>query len=123
MRRGMQGHVAGPREPMRGAGGAQVARTRGVGHTSPRGCPGDATWQGGWHLEGPRVSGPWLGVWGGNANVLSRSSFYTYTFRFFYSVWDYVPAESLFSKRHGGTMDVGCDRDAFIVWTRSPPDC
>ena len=31
-------------------------------------------------MEGPRVSGPWLGVWGGNANALPRPSFYTYDF-------------------------------------------
>ena len=55
----------GPRE-------AQVARTcgrrpRGSMRTPMRG----ATWQsGGWYLEGPRVSGPWLGLWGGNANAL-----------------------------------------------------
>ena len=27
---------------------------------------------GGRHMEGPRVSGPWLEVWGGNANALPR---------------------------------------------------
>ena len=32
---------------------------------------------GGWHLEGPQVSGPWLGVWGGNAIAFSRPTFYT----------------------------------------------
>ena len=38
---------------------AQVARTRGVGHASPRRRSGGATWQGGWQVKGPRVSGPW----------------------------------------------------------------
>ena len=54
MRRGTQGHVAGPRKPTRGAGGAQVARTRGVGHASPRRCPGGAMWQGAgiWRAHG-----------------------------------------------------------------------
>ena len=28
-------------------------------------------------MEGPRVSGPWLGVWGGNANALPHPTFYT----------------------------------------------
>ena len=51
---------------------------------SPRGRPGGATWQsGGWHLEGPRVSGPSLGVWGGNANALRRPLLYTHLFHFF----------------------------------------
>ena len=37
-----------------------------------------ATWpSGGWQLEGPWVSGPWLGIWGGNAKALPRSKFYT----------------------------------------------
>ena len=31
---------------------------------------------GGWHMDGPRVSGPWLGVWGGNANALPRPNSY-----------------------------------------------
>ena len=39
--------------------GAQVARTRRRGHASPRRCPDGATWQGGWQVKGPRVSGPW----------------------------------------------------------------
>ena len=46
--RGRAAH--GPRE-------AQVARTRG---RRPRGCPSGATWQRGWQVKGPRVSGPWL---------------------------------------------------------------
>ena len=57
MRRGTKrprGRAAhGPRE-------AQVAQTRGK---RPRGSTWTpvrgATWQGGWQLEGPRVSGPW----------------------------------------------------------------
>ena len=63
MRRGTQGHVAEPREPTQ----HKVAQTRGRGHASPRGRPGGATWhEGGWQVEGPRVSGPWLVVSGGN---------------------------------------------------------
>ena len=34
----------------------------------------------GWHLDGPRVSGPWLGVLGGNANALLHPSSHTYIF-------------------------------------------
>ena len=36
-----------------------------------------AKWQGGRHMEGPRVSGPWLGVWGDNANALPHPTFYS----------------------------------------------
>ena len=32
-------------------------------------------WQVGWQMEGTRVSGPWLGIWGGNANALPRPAF------------------------------------------------
>ena len=64
-------------------GGAQVARMRGRGHASPRRRLGGATWQGGWHLEGPRVSGPCLEYWGGNANALRPSTFYTRRFHLF----------------------------------------
>ena len=44
--------VGGPR----GAQEAHRARTRGR--------------RGGWQMEGPRVSGPWLVIWGGNAFAL-----------------------------------------------------
>ena len=56
MRHGMQGHMAEPREPMRG-GGADTWQD----HVSPRRRLGGATWQceGGWQVKGPRVSGPW----------------------------------------------------------------
>ena len=59
-----------------------MARTRGM---RPRGSTRmpvrGATWQSGdWHLEGPRVSGPWLGLWGGNANALPCPSLYTHNF-------------------------------------------
>ena len=30
---------------------------------------------GGLHMEGPRASGPWLGIWGDNANALPRPRF------------------------------------------------
>ena len=45
MQHGTQGHVVEPREPTWHLGGVEEARTRDRGHTSPRGCPGDATWQ------------------------------------------------------------------------------
>ena len=51
-----------------------MARTRGRRpHWSTRTPVRGVTWQSrGWQLEGPRVSGPWLRVWGGNANALSH---------------------------------------------------
>ena len=62
--------------------GAQVAhraRTHGRGQACPHGSTRTpmwgATWQGGRQMEGPRVSGPWLGDSGGNANVLPRPTF------------------------------------------------
>ena len=45
MRHGTQGHVAELQEPTQRLGGAKEARTRGRGHTSPRGRSGGATWQ------------------------------------------------------------------------------
>ena len=63
----------------RAAGGprkAQVAhreRTRGRRRrVSTRTPVWGATWQVGRQMEGPRVSGPRLGNWGGNANALLR---------------------------------------------------
>ena len=48
-------------------------------HAGPRGCLcGTPRGRGrGQHMEGPRVSGPSLGVWGGSANALPHSTFYT----------------------------------------------
>ena len=40
-------------------------------------CEGRHVARGGWHVKGPRVSGPWLEYWGGNAIALNRPSFYT----------------------------------------------
>ena len=44
---------------------------------------------GGRHLEGPRVSGLWLGVWGGNANVLPRPNSYRRDF------FSFIPCETM----------------------------
>ena len=81
MRRGTQGHVAELRKPTWHASDAQVARTRGRGHASPRGRPGGTTWhEGGWQVKGPWVIEPWLDSWGGNAIALNRPAFYTHCF-------------------------------------------
>ena len=53
------------------------------GYTSPRGCPGGTTWQLGWQVKGPRVCGPWLDSWGGNANALWCPRLYTGDFVIF----------------------------------------
>ena len=81
MRHGMQGHMAAPRGPTR-EGGVDTWQ----GHASPRGRQGGATWQheGGWHVKGPWVSGPWLDNWGGNANALRRPTLYTHHFSQFF---------------------------------------
>ena len=45
---------------------------------------------GGRQMEGARVSGPWLGIWGGNANALPHPTFYTC--RLFY----FIPCRTMF---------------------------
>ena len=50
------------------------------GHASPRRRPDGATWQEGWQVKGPLVSGPWLEYWSGNRNALPHSTFYTQCF-------------------------------------------
>ena len=42
-------------------------------------------------MKGPLVSGPWLEVWGGNANALPRPSFYTSDFWLFSSCGTMFP--------------------------------
>ena len=69
--------VHGPRK-------AQVARTHGRRPCVSTWMPvRGAMWQSeGSHLKGPRVSGPWLGLWGGNENALPRPNIYTHDFLF-----------------------------------------
>ena len=68
MRRGTQGHVAERARPTRCAGSACGVDTWQEATRMPvRG----ATWQGGWRVKGPRVSGPWLEYWGGNPIALN----------------------------------------------------
>ena len=66
-------------------GPCEVRRWRGWrrhvawGHAGPRGrLWGAPRGEGGWWVKGPRVSGPWLEYWGGNAKALARSTFYTW---------------------------------------------
>ena len=51
-------------------------------------------------MKGSRVSGPWLGVWGGNANALSCPRFYTYDFRVF------IPCGTMFPRNLSFVDDV-----------------
>ena len=68
--------MAGRVWPARGAGGADVwqeaTRTVHVGARVGRHVAAG----GGWHVEGPRVSGPWLDFWGGNAICVNRPLIY-----------------------------------------------
>ena len=84
---------------------AHRAGTRGVGHASPRGRPGGAMWQGGWQVKGPWVSGPWLEVWGGNANAFSRPTFYTYLLLNFLPCGTMSPWKITFARRDLGSIE------------------
>ena len=65
----------------RGAQVARVTRTHGRAtrvHTDARGTPrGMRGGGGGWHVEDPRVSGPWLNSWDSNARTLFHPTLYT----------------------------------------------
>ena len=124
MRRGTQGHVAEPTRPTRRAGGAGGADTwqEATGstwvHADARvGCHVAR----GWPLEGPRVSGPWLGVWGGNANALSRPNFYTHEFGFSIRV-GLCSCKFFLCRRRGCTVGVRFDRDDGDHMDPSPSD-
>ena len=65
------------------------------GHTSPRGCTGGTTWREGWQVKGPRVSGPWLVYWGGNARALVRLTLYTHQLPKFLPSGTMFPRNSL----------------------------
>ena len=80
----LRGYDVALRQRGRAAGGpreahvAHRARTRGRRPRLSMQTPvWGATWQGGRLMEGPRLSGPWLGDWGGNANALPRPIIYT----------------------------------------------
>ena len=61
--------------PTRGAGDAHGTNTWQEAtrvHAGPREHPCGAPRGRGRQMEGPRVSGPWLDIWGSNANALPR---------------------------------------------------
>ena len=84
MRPGTEATWQGRGWPTRGAGGAKGADTwQEATRVHADACVGRHV-AGGPHLEGPRVSGPWLGIWGCNANALPRPK--SHTCRFFYFI-------------------------------------
>ena len=90
---------------------AQVAQThgrrpRGSTRTPARGT----TWQGGWRVKGPRVSGPWLEYWGGNAIALNRPLFMCRFLFLFFRV-GLCSCGFFFFRRRGCTVGVRFDRD------------
>ena len=96
-----------------------MARTRG---RRPRGSTQtpvrDATWrEGGWPVKGPRVSGPWLEYWGGNAIALNRPAIYMHVSLLFL-LCGTMFLHNFFCRRHGGITSVGSDHKALIAWTR-----
>ena len=69
---------------------------------------------GGWQLEGPRVSGPWLEYWGGNAIALNRPTLYTDGALFFLpcvTMFPHVSSVHDMWRHRGGS--------AAIAWLRS----
>ena len=102
---------------------AHRARTCGVGHTSPRGRLGGAMRQGGWQVKGPWVSGPWLEVWGGNANAFSHPTFYTYLLLSFLLCGTMSPRKITFAGRvaaSGSSDEIAGRRSRGPESTRSP---
>ena len=53
-------------------------------------------------MKGPRVSGPWLEVWGGNANALPHANSYTHIFFSFIPCGTMSPRKLTFA----GSQDV-----------------
>ena len=78
VRRGTQGHVAKPREPMR----YKVVQTRGMGHVSPHERPGGATSQGADRWSAHELvwdANAWE-YWDSNANALRPCTIYNHRF-------------------------------------------
>ena len=69
-RHGTEATWQGRTWPTRGAGGADMWQEATRVHADAREGRHVAEW--GWHVKGPRVSGPWLEYWGGNTIALNR---------------------------------------------------
>ena len=63
-------------------------------------------------MEGPLVSGPWLGVWGGNANALLRLKFYMRDSLAF------IPCGTMFPQNHCFAGDVEASRASNAITRR-----
>ena len=79
-------------------------------------------------MKGPRVSGPWLDSWGGNAIVLNRPSLYTHPFRRFFLCGTMFLRNSFFARHvaEPGALDTiakrplrGCEVHRIIDQARS----
>ena len=120
MRRGTKATRQGRAWPTQGADTWQEATRCTRVHADAR--VGRHVAKGGWQLEGPRVSGPWLGDWGGNANALPHPTFYTYDFHFFLSCGTMSHTFLTFCKRRSDTAGVGCGQDSGDRVDPSPRD-
>ena len=122
MRRSAEATWQGRGWPTRGAGGAQDADTWQEAtrvHGSTRTPVWGATWQvrvGKWRAHGLVGPGKKLGA---VTQMHYRAPPYlTAPFPLFYSVWDYVPTESLFGKWRGRIARVRFKQEPSIAWTR-----
>ena len=68
-------------------------------------------------MEGPWVSGHWLGVWGGNANALPRPPFNLNLFRVFFRVALCSCTDSSFAGDVAIRQTLDAVRTVEIVWT------
>ena len=120
------GHVVGPRVAharcRRHTGREHVAGGHACPRRSTRRPVRGATWHVGWHMEGPQVIGPCLGVWGGNANVLPRPYFSAKLSPCFLPCGTMFPHVFLFCRLRGDTTSVGCSQDGGDRVDPSPRD-
>ena len=108
MRRDAEATSQGRAWRRRGAGGADSWQEATAVHTNAH--EGRHV-VGGWHLEVPRVSGPWLGVWGGNTNALPHPNSYTHDFHLFCPCGTMFLQIFLFCRRRGRTTGVRFGQD------------
>ena len=73
---------------------------------------------GGRQMEGPRVSGPWLGNWAGNANALPHPTFYMRNSSFLLPCGTMFPHDLPFPGDVDARQASDSIRTMEIVWTR-----
>ena len=71
----------------------------------------------GWRVKRPRVSGPWLEYWGGNATALNRPPIQLW-FSLLFLLCGTMFLRIFFCRQCGGTAGIGSDRKTSIAWTR-----